>query len=78
MKLFIRQRSHAGCFLSHFTLATEQASQADRSLDRTLDADIGWNIAGDELCECQVGLIRVAYLTQSRLGLIFRKLPYVV
>jgi hypothetical protein len=41
MKLFVRQRSHAGCFLSHFTLAAKQASQVDRSLKGALDADIG-------------------------------------
>ena len=40
VKLFVRQRSHAGCFLSHFTLAAEQASQVDRSLKVALDTDI--------------------------------------
>ena len=64
MKLFIRQRSQAGCFLSHFTLAAEQASQADRSLKGALDADIGQSFAEDELCECGVCLIHVAYLTR--------------
>lgn len=41
MKPFVRQRSHTGCFLSHFTLAAEQGSQVDRSLKGALDADIG-------------------------------------
>lgn len=41
VKLLVRQRSHAGCFLSHFTLAAEQASQVDRSLNGAFDADIG-------------------------------------
>lgn len=41
VKAFVRQRSHTGCFLSHFTFAAEQASQVDRSLEGALDADIG-------------------------------------
>lgn len=44
VKPFIRQRSHTGCFLSHFILAEEQASQVDRSRHEALDTDIGLSV----------------------------------
>ena len=52
VKPFVRQRSHAGCFLSHFTLAVEQASQVDRSLKGPLDVDIG--LARALACACEL------------------------
>lgn len=40
VKLFVQQRSHVGRFLSHLTLAAEQASQVVRSREGALDSDI--------------------------------------
>ena len=40
VKPFVQQRSHVGRFLSHFTLAFEQASQVVRSREGAFDSGI--------------------------------------
>ena len=52
VKLFARHRSQTGCFLSHLTFATEQASQAERSLTGVSEAE-------SDLCGACMGVLDI-------------------